>query len=77
MFTIEMEDTTTTIVSLDESGLHDDITFTLCDDDTVHISQYCEEFGEEQIMLISYQQLLDVVSSLGQPVGAYYQKTHP
>jgi hypothetical protein len=74
MFTVEMEDTTTTITTLDDSGLHDDITVTLCDDDTVHMVQYCEEFGEEQVMLISYQQLLDLVSSLGQPVGAYYQR---
>lgn len=74
MFTVEIEDTITKIVSLDESDLHDDIVLTLCDDDSVHISQYSEEFGEEQVMLISYQQLLDIVSSLGQPVGAYYQK---
>ena len=71
MFTVEMEPHSTKIVTLDDSGLHDDIIMTICDDDSVHLSQYCEEFGEEQVMLISYQQLQDLLSSLKQAEGAY------
>jgi hypothetical protein len=71
MFTVEFEQTISKVVSLDDTGLHDDVVVTLCDDDSVHISQYCEEFGEEQVILLSYQQLRDILHSLDCKEGAY------
>jgi hypothetical protein len=75
MFTVEFEQTISKVVSLDDTGLHDDVVVTLCDDDSVHISQYCEEFGEEQVILLSYQQLRDILHSLDCEEGAYREHT--
>ena len=75
MFTVEFEQTISKVVSLDDTGLHDDVVVTLCDDDSVHISQYCEELGEEQVILLSYQQLRDILHSLDCEEGAYREHT--
>lgn len=73
MFTVEYEHAVTKVVSLDMEGIHDDLTAVFCEDGSVHLSQWCEEFGEEQVMLISYQQLTDILRALNCTEGTYQQ----
>ena len=73
MFTVEYEHAVTKVVSLDMEGIHDDITVVFCEDGSVHLSQWCEEFGEEQVMLISYQQLTDILRALNSAEGTFLQ----
>ena len=73
MFTVEYEHAVTKVVSLDAEGIHDDLKVVFCEDGSVHLSQWFEEFGEEQVMLISYQQLTDILRALNCTEGTYRQ----
>ena len=73
MFTVEYEHAVTKVVALDEEGIHDDITVVFCEDGSVHLSQWFEEADEEQVMLISYQQLTDIPRALNSSEGTFTQ----
>jgi hypothetical protein len=73
MFTVEYEHAVTKVVSLDEEGIHDDITLVFCEDGSVHLSQWVEELDEDQMMLISYQQLTDILRALNSAEGTFLQ----
>jgi hypothetical protein len=72
MFTVEFEPDASVIVSIDETDNYHDIEMIIGDDGTVILRQFIEEMEEHQVIYISYQQLLDLLTSLRQTEGAYY-----
>jgi len=44
------------------------------EDDTVYLRQFEPNLNEHQIIYISYQQLLDLFTSLNSTEGAFYAK---
>ena len=74
MFTVEFEKDAQVITSLDETNRFEDVEMVISDDDTVYLRQYENNLNEHQIIYISYQQLLDLVSSLNSTEGAFYTK---
>jgi hypothetical protein len=73
MYTVEFDQTVSKIVTLDDEGVHEDVTLTVCDDETVHLSQYWPELDDEQVILMSFQQLRDIINSLDSEEGAYQE----
>jgi len=71
MLTIEMDYDSTVIVTLDEEDNFEDVEVVM-DEDVVYISQYVEGTDEKQILLMSTQQLMDIVGAMDLPDGAYY-----
>jgi hypothetical protein len=74
VYTVEFEKDASVIISIDEADKFEDIQVTLQDDDTVYLIQYEEELDSNQVIYISYQQLLDVMAALQSPEGAFYAK---
>ncbi len=73
MYTVEMEQDCTVITTLDEGGAYDDVI--VCIDETsVFISQVIPDTDRNQVLELSYQQLLDIVYSMNSSEGAYYQR---
>jgi hypothetical protein len=75
MFTVEFEPDASIITSIDETDTYHDVEMIIGDDGGVFIRQFTDEMEEYQLIYISYQQLLDLMSSLKQTEGAYYLKT--
>jgi len=71
MFTIETEFDYTVITSLDEEDNFPDLEV-LLDEELVYMSQHDAETGQVQILELSYQQLMDIVTAIDLPEGAYY-----
>jgi len=74
MYTVEFEKDASVVTSLDETGRYEDVEMVISDDDTVYLRQYETSLNEHQIIYISYQQLLDLVTSLNSTEGAFYAK---
>jgi len=74
MYTVEFEKDASVVTSLDETNRFEDVEMVISDDDTVYFRQYENSLNEHQIIYISYQQLLDLVSSLNSTEGAFYTK---
>jgi hypothetical protein len=74
MFTVEFEQDHTKIVTVDQSGTHEDVEMFMEEDGTVYIRQFAEEFGEYQLLIISHYQLVDLVASIDAPEGAHLAK---
>jgi len=76
MFTIEMDTDKgqgITVTTLDDKGEQDDVEVILYDDQ-VFIRQIDDHEGVQMIIL-SAQQLMDIVTAMELPAGSYYQKT--
>jgi hypothetical protein len=71
MFTVEFEQDHTKIVTVDQSGAHEDVEMFLEENGTVYIRQFAEEFNEYQLLIISHYQLVDLVASIDAPEGAH------
>ncbi len=74
MYTVEFEKDASVVTSLDETNRFEDVEMVISDDDTVYLRQYENSLNEHQIIYISYQQLLDLVTSLNSTKGAFYAK---
>lgn len=74
MYTVEFESDASIITSLDESNKCEDIEVIIGDDDVVFLRQYVEELGRNEIISITYQQLLDIMAALKSPQGAFYAR---
>ena len=74
MYTVEFEKDASVITSLDETNRFEDVEMVISDEDTVYLRQFENNLNEHQIIYISYQQLLDLVSSLNSTEGAFYTK---
>jgi hypothetical protein len=71
MFTVEFEPDASVIRSLDETGRHEDVEVIIGDDAVVYIRQWDVDFAAYQMLILTYQQLLDITSSLNTPEGMY------
>ena len=74
MFTVEFEQDHTKVVTVDQSGTHEDVEMFLEEDGTVYIRQFAEEFNEYQLLIISHYQLVDLIASIDAPEGAHSVK---
>ena len=73
MYTVEFEPDSAIITSLDERAEFQDIKVVIGDDNTVYITQDDEILGDS-IIVISYQQLLDLIAALKSTEGAFYTR---
>ena len=71
MFTIEFLPDHTLVTSLDEDDMCEDVQMVLTEE-SVYLIQYDQQLQETQTLLISYQQLLDLLASINRTEGAYY-----
>ncbi len=71
MFTVEFEKDSTVVTTMDEKDKYEDVECILADDNSVYIRQYEEALGEYQVVYMSYQQFLDIVSSLHVSTGMF------
>ena len=71
MFTVEFEKDSSIIVSMDEKDKYEDVEMILADDGTVFIRQFEDGLEEYQLICMSYQQLLDLVTSLQKTEGLF------
>lgn len=74
MFTVEFEFDHVKIVSMDETGEHEDLKVYITDDETVFLAQDDPEGDTEDVVVVRYQQLLDILASLHQTEGAYQNR---
>lgn len=74
MYTVEFEPDASIITSLDETNTCEDIQMILGDDGTVFLRQYEESIDKNQLIMITYQQLLDLMAALKSPEGAFYAR---
>lgn len=71
MWTTEFEHDATIIRSLDESNKFEDVEVILGSDSHVFIRQFDDITEEHQVLLLSYQQLLDICASLHTTEGMF------
>ncbi len=71
MFTVEFEHDSSVIRSLDETGELDDIEMILDDDGLVFMRQWDDSMEKYEMIVMTYQQLLDLVVSLKQTEGLF------
>jgi hypothetical protein len=71
MYTVEFEPDASVITSIDELDKFDDVEMILADDGTVFIRQFEDHMDEYQLITMSYQQLLDLITSLHQTEGMF------
>jgi hypothetical protein len=70
-FTVEFEDDHSRIVTLDQSNRFEDVEMYLEADSSVYIRQFSEELNEWQLLILSYQQLIDLFGSLQSTEGMH------
>jgi hypothetical protein len=71
MYTVEFNYDTTTIISMDDHDQFSDIEVTLSDNGLVLLAQYDDDAGSSDMIMISHQQLMDVVASMNSPEGLF------
>ena len=71
MFTVEFESDASIITSLDETGEMNDIEMIVSESDKVYVRQWDEDLEKYEMIIMTYQQLLDIISSLQQPEGMF------
>lgn len=71
MFTVEFERDASVVTSIDEKDKYDDVEMILAEDGTVFLRQYEDDMEQYQLICMSYQQLLDIVSSLNKTEGMF------
>ena len=71
MFTVEFESDASVVKSLDDSGEFSDVEMIIADDDVVFIRQWDEDLQKYEMLVMCYQQLLDLFVSIHQTEGAF------
>lgn len=71
MYTVEFEHDASIVTSMDERDRFEDVEMVLGEDGTVFIRQYEEMMDSHQLIVMSYQQLLDVVAALNSTEGMF------
>lgn len=71
MYTVEFEPDASVITSMDEHDKFEDVEMVLADDGTVFLRQFEESLDSHQLLVMSYQQLLDLITSLHQTEGLF------
>lgn len=70
MFTVEYETDSSIVTSLDETDSFEDVQL-IIGEDVVYIRQWNEDTDRFAVLLISYQQLLDLAASLNTTEGLH------
>jgi len=71
MYSVEFEHDIAIVTSMDERDEYEDLEVVLADEGTVYLRQYDESYKSYQLIVISYQQLLDLITSLDQTEGMF------
>ncbi len=71
MYSVEFEHDIAIVTSMDERDEYEDLEVVLADEGTVYLRQYDESYKNYQLIVISYQQLLDLITSLEQTEGMW------
>jgi len=71
MFTVEFEADSSVVTVLDESGQMEDIEVIISEDDVVFMRQWDEDLGKYEMLVMTYQQLLDITASLQTTEGLH------
>ncbi len=71
MYSVEFEHDIAIVTSMDERDEFEDLEVVLADEGTVYLRQYDESYKSYQLIVISYQQLLDLITSLDQTEGMW------
>ena len=71
MYTVEFNHDLITIITLDERGEFADVEVTLADNGSAFIAQHDEESGSSDMIMLSQQQLLDIVAFMNSTEGMY------
>jgi hypothetical protein len=71
MFTVEFEADASIITTLDQQDAFEDVEMVLADDGTIYIRQFDEQLEEFQMIYMSAQQWLDLITAYQSPEGAY------
>jgi hypothetical protein len=71
MYSVEFEHDIAIVTSMDECDEFEDLEVVLADEGVVYLRQYDESYKSYQLIVISYQQLLDLITSLDQTEGMW------
>ena len=71
MYSVEFEHDIAIVTSMDERDEYEDLEVVLADEGTVYLRQCDESYKNYQLIVISYQQLLDLITSLEQTEGMW------
>lgn len=71
MFTVEFEHDASIIRTLDETGTFEDVEVIIGDEGIVYMRQYEEAEKGYQMLMLTYEQLLDIAMSLRTPEGMH------
>ena len=71
MYTVEFEPDAAVITVLCDNDEQEDVQVIIGDDKTVFIRQFQEYKNEHDIITITYKQLIDMLSAINSPEGAY------
>lgn len=71
MFTVEFEHDASIVTTLDQQDAFEDVEMVLADDGTIYIRQFDEQLEEFQMIYMSAQQWLDLITAYQSPEGAY------
>ena len=74
MYTVEFESDASIVTVLDETNTCEDIQMILGDDGTVFLRQYEEALDNNQLIMITYTQLLALFAALRSTEGAFHLK---
>ena len=74
MYTVEFSHDKVTVVTLDQEDEFLDVEVILTEDGTVFISQHDDQWDSTDMILLSYQQLLDIAASLQSTEGMFRLK---
>jgi len=74
MFTNEFEFDETITTILDDKGEHEDVQFSIGDNE-VWIRQWCETLGRHEFICMSHKMFYEMQEALKHPAGLYYVKT--
>lgn len=71
MYSVEFEHDASIITSMDEADKYEDVQMVIVNDGKVFLRQFEDSLDSHQLIEISYQQLMDLVTSLHQPEGLF------
>ena len=71
MFTVEFEPDAAIIQSLDETGNINDVQMIIAEEGVVYIRQLDDSLEKYEMLVMTYQQLLDIILSLKQTEGLF------
>jgi len=71
VFTVEFESDASVIRTLDDTGEMSDVEMIIADDDVVFMRQWDEDLQKYEMLVMTYQQLLELFTSIHQTEGAF------